>query len=118
MMRAKVFYKEHKIFGQMVREARQKMQLSLEEVGEALDLHPGSLRQIELGYQGVYLRNAIQLANALGFSLSDLQKRASEGEAANEIKKKLLEIKKTALDEKIAEVRTLNDQYQKIERMM
>jgi transcriptional regulator with XRE-family HTH domain len=108
----KDFFKEYRIFGNYVREARKAMGLSQSQLGKLVDLSEGSVRSLELGRQGVYLRTAIQMANALGFSLSSIQTDVAEGQAASEIKEKMLAMKREDLDKQIKKVTELNKQYE------
>jgi len=65
-------YKEYRLFGQAVRQARIDRGLTIAQLGELVGLHESSMRCIELGKQGIYLRNAIQLSNLLGINLNAL----------------------------------------------
>lgn len=117
MTAPKVLFKEYEIFGNYVRDGREAMGLSQAELASLMDLSEGSIRHIEHGRQGVYLRTALQLSCALGFSLSSIQTEIPKKDA-QELKEKIFELKRIRLDKKIDEVKALNKEFEEIKKAL
>ena len=63
-----------KVFGKRVRELREKMGISQEELGHRAKIHRTYIGSVERGEQNISLKNIYKIAQALNVSLSDLFK--------------------------------------------
>lgn len=59
-------------FGQKVRARRHEIDMTIEELAEAADLHQNYVGSVERGERNIGLENIIALAKALKFSPKDL----------------------------------------------
>lgn len=61
-----------KKFGQAVREAREKMHISQEELGYKVDLHKNYIGMIERAERNISLEKALKLILTLNIEIKDL----------------------------------------------
>jgi transcriptional regulator with XRE-family HTH domain len=112
MTAPKETFVEYKFFGSALKEAREAQGLSQTQLGEIFELARSSIASIESGKQGVYLRQAIQMANLLGFSLSAIQTDLADRESTRELRQKLLDLKKRDVDAALNLVKEKNKEYE------
>lgn len=62
----------NKYIGSVIRDERQKLELTIEELSEILDIAPGFLGLIERGQRGTSLKNLFKIANIFNISMDKL----------------------------------------------
>lgn len=65
----------NKIIGSNIRFERQKLELTIEELSEILNIAPGFLGLIERGQRGTSIRNLCRIADFFSITLDDLVRR-------------------------------------------
>lgn len=65
----------NKIIGSNIRFERQKLELTIEELSEILNIAPGFLGLIERGQRGTSIRNLCRIADFFSITLDDLVRK-------------------------------------------
>ena len=76
---------EYAIFGRLLKERRRKEKLSQRELRKVVGLNRVSMGNIESGKQRIMLRQALLLAQALDFSLDDVNTQIVASKLPNKL---------------------------------
>ncbi len=118
MSKSAIHFPEYEVFGKYMREAREEMKFSRAEVGSALELAESSIRQVEYGHHGVYLKDAIVIANLLGFSLSSVQSDCAALPATKLSKRRVIEARELEMKKLIDMVQEMTIEHEETKKAL